>query len=84
MTDPRDQDGRPTQRPGDADVTPTPDQVRLDFALARADHHAVRERLCLELAMLAPGSDAARALELQAFEAFKDALAITQEHDLDE
>jgi hypothetical protein len=89
MSHQRDQGRSPIQRPQNADVCcrvtpPTPEQARVDYALARADEHALRERYFLELAVRAPDDDSARTLELHAFEAFQDALAITQEHDIDE
>jgi len=59
------------------------DRARLDFASARADAHATRELLLLELAVSASDDDSARRLELDAYEAYCDALAITEEHDLD-
>ena len=43
--------------------------------------HSVRELYFLELAVQAPDEDSANALELYAYEAYKDALAITEEHD---
>jgi hypothetical protein len=62
---------------------PTPEQARIDYALARADEHSVRELYFLELAVHAPDEDSANVLELYAFDAYKDALAITREHHLD-
>jgi hypothetical protein len=61
----------------------TPEQARLETAQARADEHSVRELYFLELAVKAPDEDSANALELYAYEAYKDALAITKEHDLE-
>ena len=52
-------------------------------AQARADEHSVRELYFLELAVKAPDEDSANALELYAYEAYKDALAIKEEHDLE-
>ena len=60
-----------------------PDEVRVRFAAARADFHAVRELYLLELAVLALDDDTARLLELSAHEAYCDAHAITEEHGLD-
>jgi len=73
--------------PGDADVRPGgmpphAEQARLGFASARADELAVRELYLLELAALSP-DDAARRLEIHAYEAYCDAQAITREHDLE-
>ena len=44
---------------------------------------ASRELYFLELAVRAPDEDSANALELYAYEAYKDALAIKEEHDLE-
>ena len=52
-------------------------------AQARADEHSVRELYFLELAVRAPDEDSANALELYAYEAYKDALAIREEHGLE-
>ena len=65
-------------------MPPDPDQARLRFASARADDHAVRELYLLELAVRAPDDDSARQLELYAHEAYCDAHAIAEEHDLDD
>ena len=59
------------------------EQARLDFASARADIHATRELLLLEFAVSASDDDSARRLELDAYEAYCDELAIAEEHDLD-
>jgi hypothetical protein len=56
---------------------------RLEWALSRADRHSVRELYFLELAVKAPDEDSANALELYAYEAYKDAEAIKEEHGLD-
>ena len=64
-------------------VQRTPEQARLETARVRADEHSVRELYFLELAVKAPDEDSANALELYAYEAYKDALAITKEHELD-
>ena len=53
------------------------------WAQARADEHSVRELVVLELAVRAPDEDSANALELYAYEAYKDALAIKEEHGLE-
>jgi hypothetical protein len=57
--------------------------ARLDFASARADVHSTRELLLLEFAVSVSDDDSARRLELDAHEAYCDALAIAEEHDLD-
>ena len=62
---------------------PEPETARVDYARARADEHAVRELYFLDLAVQAPDDDSARALELYAYEAYQDAVAVTREHDLD-
>jgi len=62
---------------------PDPERARLDFASARADVHAIRELFLLERAVQASDDVAARWLELDAHEAYCDALAIAEEHDLD-
>ena len=60
-----------------------PEQPRVAWAQARADEHSVRELYFLELAVRAPDEDSANALELYAYEAYKDALAIKEEHGLE-
>jgi hypothetical protein len=55
----------------------------MEWAQARADEHSVRELYFLELAVRAPDEDSANALELHAYEAYKDALAIREEHGLE-
>jgi hypothetical protein len=60
-----------------------PEQPRMAWAQARADEHSVRELYFLELAVRAPDEDSANALELHAYEAYKDALAIKEEHGLE-
>jgi len=62
---------------------PDAEEARLRFAAARADDHSVRELYLLELAVRAPDDDSARQLELYAHEAYCDAHAIAEEHDLD-
>ena len=56
---------------------------RTEWARAVADRHCVRELYFLELAVKAPDEDSANALELHAYEAYKDALAIREEHGLE-
>jgi hypothetical protein len=65
------------------DRDPIAERRRRDWALSRADRHSVRELYFLELAVKAPDEDSANALELYAYEAYKDALAIKEEHGLD-
>ena len=65
------------------DREPVAEQRRRDWALSRADRHSVRELYFLELAVKAPDEDSANALEVYAYEAYKDALAIKEEHGLD-
>ena len=60
-----------------------PEQARLDHAAARLDIHDARECYLLELAVLAPDDDSARQLEIYAHDAYRDAQAIAEEHDLD-
>ena len=62
---------------------PPQEHPRIAWAQARADEHSVRELYVLELAVKAPDEDSANALELHAYEAYKDALAIKEEHGLD-
>ena len=62
---------------------PPKEHPRIAWAQARADEHSVRELYFLELAVRAPDEDSANALELHAYEAYKDALAIKEEHGLD-
>jgi hypothetical protein len=87
MSDRTDKDQDPVRRLHSADVCRHPgltlEQARVDYALARADAHSLRELYFLELAVKAPDEDSANALELYAFDAYRDALAITKEHDLD-
>jgi hypothetical protein len=88
MSDRPDRDRDPIRPLNSADVRrhgmrPDPERARVDYALARADQHAVRELYFLDLAVLAPDDESARALELYADEAYRDAVAITEEHDLD-
>lgn len=56
---------------------------RRAFAIERAADHAERELYFLELAVDAPDDDSARQLELYADTAYRDALAIVTEHELD-
>ena len=65
------------------DDDPVAEQRRRDSALSRADRHSIRELYFLELAVKAPDEDSANALEIYAYEAYKDALAIKEEHGLD-
>jgi hypothetical protein len=60
-----------------------PERRRVASALALADRHSVRELYFLELAVRAPDEESANALELYAYEAYKDALAIKEEHGLE-
>jgi hypothetical protein len=59
------------------------DSRRLAFASARASDHVERELYFLELASDAPDDDSARQLEIYADTAYRDALAIVSEHELD-
>ena len=59
-----------------------PDLTRLAFAAARADYHDARERYLLELAVLTSDDDFARRLEVYAHDAYRDALSIAEEHEL--
>ena len=87
MSDRTDKDRGPLRRVHSVDAYRqwrlTPEQARIDYALARADEHSVRELYFLELAVQAPDEDSANVLELYAFDAYRDALAITREHHLD-
>ena len=60
-----------------------PEQPHVAWAEARADAHSCRELYFLELALQAPDEDSANTLELYAYEAYKDALAIKEEHGLE-
>ena len=71
------------QRPDVCRTPPAAEDRRIAWASARADQHSVRELYFLELAVQAPDEDSANALELYAYEAYKDALAITEEHELE-
>ncbi len=86
MSDRTDKNHDPVRRVHSADVCrhPTPEQARINSALARADEHSVRELYFLELAVQAPDEDSANTLELYAYEAYEDALAIRKEHHLDD
>ena len=57
--------------------------VRLAFAASRVRRLAETELQLLELAVNAADDDSARQLELQADTAWRDALALTREHDPD-
>jgi hypothetical protein len=84
MSDRRDRSRRWIHGDPPADVCrQAPEQPRLEWAQARADEHSVRELYFLELAVRAPDEDSANALELYAYEAYKDALAIREEHGLE-
>jgi len=74
---------RREQLPDVCRTPPAAEHRRVAWALARADGHSVRELYFLELAVQAPDEDSANALELYAYEAYKDALAITEEHELE-
>ena len=89
MSDRRDPDSDPIRAHESADTCRhsmgrSSEQARVDFAHARADEHSVRELYLLELAVNASDDDSARELELRADDAYRDALAITKEHDLDD
>ena len=88
MPDRPEREQRPVRRPDATDIPyfslpPHADQARLQFASARADGHLVRELYLLELAVHAPDDEAARQLELYAHEAYCDAHAIAEEHELE-
>jgi hypothetical protein len=84
MSDRRDRFHRWVRSDPPADVCrQVPEQPRMEWAQARADEHSVRELYFLELAVRAPDEDSANALELYAYEAYKDALAIREEHGLE-
>ena len=83
MSDRSDRRLRREHLPDVCRTPPAADDRREAWALARADRHSVRELYFLELAVRAPDEDSANALELYAYEAYKDALAITEEHDLE-
>ena len=84
MSDRRDRFHRWVRSDPPADVCrQVPEHPRLEWAQARADEHSVRELYFLELAVRAPDEDSANALELYAYEAYKDALAIREEHGLE-
>ena len=59
------------------------DAITLAWARARARYHGRRELHYLELAVRARSDDEASTLEAQAYEAYQDAIAIRQEHELD-
>jgi hypothetical protein len=88
MSDRTDKNRDVIQRVHSADVCRhprlTPEQARIAYAQARSSEHGVRELYFLELAVQAPDEDSANALEIYAYEAYKDALAITKEHELDD
>ena len=67
----------------DSTMPTDPEEARVRFAAARADDHSVRELNLLELATRTKDDFRANLLELYAFEAFCDANAIAQEHELD-
>ena len=83
MSDRSDRRLRREQLPDVCRTPPAEEDRRVAWALGRADGHSVRELYFLELAVRAPDEDSANALELHAYEAYKDALAITEEHDLE-
>jgi len=86
MSDRRDRRRRWVGSDPSADVCrqrQAPEHPRVAWAQARADEHSVRELYFLELAVRAPDEDSANALELYAYEAYKDALAIKEEHGLE-
>ena len=64
--------------------TPPREQPRITWAQACADRHSVRELHFLELAVQARDESVANAFELIAYEAYKDALAVKEEHGLEE
>jgi hypothetical protein len=68
--------------PAEAHRHEQPERARLEYARARANEHDERELYFLELAVQAPDDDSARELELHADRAYRDRLAITEEHDL--
>ena len=87
MSDRRDRHRRIIGNEPSTDICrqpPLPEQPRVTRAQARADEHSVRELYFLELAVRAPDEDSANALELYAYEAYKDALAIKEEHGLED
>jgi hypothetical protein len=89
MPDHPERNQRRIWRRDDTDIArctmpPDPDHARLQFAAARADAHAGRELYLLELAVRAPDDDSARQLELYAHEAYCDAHAIAEEHELEQ
>jgi hypothetical protein len=73
----------PDRRLPDSTTPTDPDEARVRFAAARADDHSVRELYLLELAVRTKDDFRSSLLELYAFEAFCDANAIAQEHELD-
>ena len=64
--------------------TPRREQPRIAWAQACADRHSVRELHFLDLAVQARDESVANAYELIAYEAYKDALAIKEEHGLED
>ena len=84
MPDRSERDPRNPLRPAhELQAMPLAERRRVAFAAARVAAHADRELYFLDLAVRAPDDDSARRLELYADAAYRDAVAMAIEHDLD-
>lgn len=77
-------DHRDPERDRARRASPELERARIAFAAARADDHAVRERYMLELAVRTSSDDFAHRLEFYAHQAHLDAVAIAEEHGLED
>ena len=69
-------------RKGDTMRFHDPDSARIQFAAACFERHTDREYYFLDLAVRAADDDSSLALEVCADEAYRDAIAIAEEHGL--